>query len=74
MVPPPVGGVLPLAGRALRSGWREVGDFLGGSIRAYWEAYPIARQLDFWHAGGLDKLEVRRLSLGAGVVIWGVKA
>ena len=24
---------LPLAGRVLRNGWREVGDFLGGSIR-----------------------------------------
>jgi demethylmenaquinone methyltransferase/2-methoxy-6-polyprenyl-1,4-benzoquinol methylase len=69
-----VRGVLPLVGRALRSGWREVGDFLGDSIRAYWEAYPIARQLDFWHAAGLEKLDVRRLSLGAGVVIWGVKA
>ena len=27
---------LPLAGRVLRNGWREVGDFLGGSIRSYW--------------------------------------
>ncbi len=69
-----VGAVLPLAGRALRDGWREVGDFLGDSIRDYWETYPIARQLELWHAAGLRQLEVRRLSLGAGVVIWGVKA
>ena len=30
--------VLPLAGRLLRQGWREVGDFLGGSIRDFWGA------------------------------------
>ena len=34
---------LPLAGRALRSGWREVGDFLGESIREYWARYPAGR-------------------------------
>ncbi|HEU0246110.1 MAG TPA: class I SAM-dependent methyltransferase [Gaiellaceae bacterium] len=66
-----VGAVLPLAGRALRNGWREVGEFLGDSIRDYWETYPIGRQLELWHAAGLRDLEVRRLSLGAGVVMWG---
>ena len=32
---------LPLAGRVLRNGWREVGDFLGDSIRSFWETYPL---------------------------------
>ncbi len=32
---------LPLAGRVLGNGWGEVGDFLGGSIRSYWERYPL---------------------------------
>jgi demethylmenaquinone methyltransferase/2-methoxy-6-polyprenyl-1,4-benzoquinol methylase len=68
-----VHGVLPLAGRALRHGWREVGDFLAGSIRSFWAEYPLERQLSFWHEAGLDDVEVRRLSLGAGVVIWGGK-
>ena len=68
-----VDAVLPLAGRALRSGWREVGDFLGDSIRSYWETYPIGRQLELWHAAGLRDVEVRRLSLGAGIVMWGRK-
>ncbi len=66
-----VGAGLPLAGRALRSGWREVGDFLGGSIRTYWETYPIEHQLDLWNAAGIRDVEVRRLSLGGGVVMWG---
>jgi demethylmenaquinone methyltransferase / 2-methoxy-6-polyprenyl-1,4-benzoquinol methylase len=68
-----VRSVLPVAGRALRQGWAEVGDFLGGSIRAYWETYPIERQLDLWRTAGLRDVEVRRLSLGGGVVIWGLR-
>lgn len=62
---------LPLAGRALRNGWAEVGDFLGGSIRDYWARYPIERQLELWDAAGIGDVEVRRLSLGGGVVMWG---
>jgi len=69
-----VGGVLPLAGRVLRQGWREVGDFLGDSIRSYWAEYPIERQLELWSAAGFQGLEVRRFSLGGGVVIWGTRA
>jgi demethylmenaquinone methyltransferase/2-methoxy-6-polyprenyl-1,4-benzoquinol methylase len=69
-----VRGGLPLAGRLLRHGWREVGDFLGGSIRSFWAEYPIERQLLLWRAAGLDQLEVRRLSLGGAVVVWGRKS
>jgi demethylmenaquinone methyltransferase / 2-methoxy-6-polyprenyl-1,4-benzoquinol methylase len=63
--------VLPLAGRLLGHGWREVGDFLGGSIRDFWERHPLERQLEWWHAAGLQGVEARRLSLGIVVVIWG---
>jgi demethylmenaquinone methyltransferase/2-methoxy-6-polyprenyl-1,4-benzoquinol methylase len=69
-----VRGVLPVAGRVLRQGWAEVGDFLGGSIRAFWAEYPIERQLELWRAAGIQDLEVRRLSLGGGGVIWGRRA
>src|SRR6266536_335159 len=68
-----VQAVLPLAGRLLRNGWQEVGDFLGGSIRDFWERHPLERQLEWWHAAGLHGVEVRRLSLGGAVVIWGRK-
>ena len=64
---------LPLAGRALRHGWSEVGDFLGRSIRSYWERYPLERQLELWRAAGIGDVEARRLSLGGGVVTWGRK-
>ena len=66
--------VLPLAGTLLRSGWQDVGRFLGGSIRTFWSAYPLDRQLELWHAAGIRDVEVRRLSLGGGVVMWGTKA
>jgi demethylmenaquinone methyltransferase / 2-methoxy-6-polyprenyl-1,4-benzoquinol methylase len=65
--------VLPLAGRLLGHGWREVGDFLGGSIREFWERYPLERQLQWWQAAGLHGVQVRRLRLGIVVVIWGHK-
>ena len=64
---------LPLVGRALSDGWREVGDFLGGSIRDFWERNPRDRQLAWWEEAGLAGVQVRRLSLGSGVVTWGTK-
>jgi demethylmenaquinone methyltransferase/2-methoxy-6-polyprenyl-1,4-benzoquinol methylase len=62
---------LPVAGRVLRNGWREVGDFLGGSIRSFWETYPLERQLELWSAAGIEGVAERRLSFGGGVVMWG---
>jgi demethylmenaquinone methyltransferase/2-methoxy-6-polyprenyl-1,4-benzoquinol methylase len=68
-----VGRVLPLAGRALGRGWAEVGDFLGTSIRDFWARYPLDVQLDLWREAGIRNVEVRRLALGGGVVMWGTK-
>jgi len=64
---------LPIAGRALRHGWREVGDFLGDSIREFWARYPLERQLELWGDAGISDVSTRSLSLGGGVVIWGVR-
>ena len=69
-----VGVGLPLAGRALPKGWRDVGDFLGGSISDFWADNPLELQLEWWGAAGIRGVEVRRLSLGSGVVMWGTKA
>jgi demethylmenaquinone methyltransferase/2-methoxy-6-polyprenyl-1,4-benzoquinol methylase len=62
---------LPAAGLVLRSGWFEVGRFLGRSIRTFWRAYPFERQLALWGEAGIEDVEARRLSVGGGVVIWG---
>ena len=66
-----VGVVLPAAGRVVSPAWREVGDFLGESIRDFWRRYPLARQLELWRDAGIDDVRHRRLSLGGGIVIWG---
>jgi demethylmenaquinone methyltransferase / 2-methoxy-6-polyprenyl-1,4-benzoquinol methylase len=66
-----VGIGLPLAGRLISPGWREVGDFLGPSIEQLWERLPLDRLLGLWRAAGLEDVSFRRLSLGGGIVIWG---
>ena len=66
-----VDAVLPVAGRVVSPAWREVGDFLGESIRDFWRRYPLARQLELWRDAGIDDVRHRRLSLGGGIVIWG---
>jgi demethylmenaquinone methyltransferase/2-methoxy-6-polyprenyl-1,4-benzoquinol methylase len=66
--------VLPVAGRLIGRGWDEAGVFLGGSIRDFWTHYPLDSQLELWHEAGLRDVEVRRLSLGGGVVMWGWRA
>jgi demethylmenaquinone methyltransferase/2-methoxy-6-polyprenyl-1,4-benzoquinol methylase len=68
-----VRGVLPLAGAVLGKGWGEVGGFLGGSIRAFWARYPLAAQLELWRAAGARDVQVRRLSFGGAVVVWGTR-
>jgi demethylmenaquinone methyltransferase/2-methoxy-6-polyprenyl-1,4-benzoquinol methylase len=66
-----VGAVLPLLCRLAGRGWPEVGGFLGGSIRDFWSRYPLERQLTLWRDAGLRDVQVRRLSLGGGIVVWG---
>jgi demethylmenaquinone methyltransferase/2-methoxy-6-polyprenyl-1,4-benzoquinol methylase len=65
---------LPLAGRLIGPGWSEVGSFLRGSIRSFYERLPLERQLALWRDAGVEDIRVRRLSLGGGIVIWGRKA
>jgi demethylmenaquinone methyltransferase / 2-methoxy-6-polyprenyl-1,4-benzoquinol methylase len=62
---------LPLAGRMLERGWAEVGDFLGPSIRDFYDSYPEARLLELWEDAGIGRVRARRLSLGGGIVTWG---
>ena len=62
---------LPVVGRLISPGWHEVGAFLGPSIRGFYARFPLERQLELWHAAGLEDVRVRRLSLGGGVVVWG---
>ena len=65
---------LPAAGAVIGHGWREVGSFLGPSIRGFYERWPEPRLLDAWRAAGIADVRAQRLSLGGGIVTWGRKA
>jgi len=68
-----VGVGLPAAGRVISRGWYEVGRFLGPSIRGFYEQWPLERQLELWREAGIVDVRARRMSLGGGVVIWGIR-
>jgi demethylmenaquinone methyltransferase/2-methoxy-6-polyprenyl-1,4-benzoquinol methylase len=59
---------LPVAGRLISPGWRDVGGFLGPSIRGFWRRHD---PLELFRAAGIDDVRAQRLSLGGGVVVWG---
>jgi demethylmenaquinone methyltransferase / 2-methoxy-6-polyprenyl-1,4-benzoquinol methylase len=59
---------LPLAGALVSPGWREVGRFLGPSIRSFHERVSLE---ELWRDAGIADVHTRRLSLGGGVVVWG---
>ena len=62
---------LPVSGAVISHGWREVGSFLGPSIRDLHERLPIRQQVELWRTAGIEDVRVRRLSLGGGYVTWG---
>ena len=61
---------LPLAGAVVSPGWREVGVFLGPSIRDFYGRVSLD---DVWREAGIADVRVQSLSLGGGVVAWGTK-
>ena len=65
--------VLPAAGRAFGREWYEVGRFLGPNIEELYARWPLERQVELWRGAGIHDLRVRRMSLGGGVVISGVR-
>jgi demethylmenaquinone methyltransferase/2-methoxy-6-polyprenyl-1,4-benzoquinol methylase len=61
---------LPAAGALVSPGWREVGGFLGPSIRGFHARVQLER---LWHDAGLRDVRTRHMSLGGGVVMWATK-
>jgi demethylmenaquinone methyltransferase/2-methoxy-6-polyprenyl-1,4-benzoquinol methylase len=62
---------LPLIGRAVSPAWYEVGRFLGPNIEQLYAEEPDLAAL--WRRSGIEEIEQRRLSFGAGLVMWGVR-
>lgn len=65
---------LPAAAAVSGPGWREVGRFLGGSIRDFYARHPQTALLELWRDAGIRDVRARRLSLGGGIVVWGTRA
>jgi len=64
----PVAGFL-LGGRE----WYEVGRFLGPSISEHYRRYPVAWHVRAWEQAGIEDVQVRLMSVGGGLVMWGRK-
>jgi demethylmenaquinone methyltransferase / 2-methoxy-6-polyprenyl-1,4-benzoquinol methylase len=66
--------VLPAAGYVTGGReWFEVGRFLGPSISQHYRQYPMAWHVKAWQEAGLRGVQVRFMSLGGGLVMWGHK-
>jgi demethylmenaquinone methyltransferase / 2-methoxy-6-polyprenyl-1,4-benzoquinol methylase len=66
--------VLPIAGLVTGGpAWFEVGRFLGPSITQHYRSYPIPWTIEVWERAGIDEVQHRSMSLGGGLVIWGVR-
>ena len=62
---------LPALGRLASPAWLEVGRFLGPSIE---EFHRRERDLPgLWRAAGIEDVRERRMSFGAGLLMWGIR-
>ena len=64
---------LPLLGRLVSRDWYEVGRFLGPSIDGFYARHPLDELTQRWREAGIASVRVRRMSLGGGVLTWGVR-
>ncbi len=64
---------LPALGRLVSREWAATGAFLAHSIPDFYARYPLERIVELWRAAGIEHVQVRRMSLGGGVVMWGEK-
>ncbi len=65
---------LPMSTKILSPGWRYVGGFLGPSISGFYQKYSIEDVRRMWQQAGIPNVQVKKLTFGAGVVMWGTKA
>ena len=64
---------LPLLGRLVSNAWYDVGRFLGPNIEGFYGKYPLEHLVALWGEAGIVSVQARRMSLGGGLVMWGVK-
>ncbi len=54
--------------------WFEVGRFLGPSISGHYRRHPTGWHVRAWQDAGIPDVQVRVMSLGGGLVMWGHRA
>jgi demethylmenaquinone methyltransferase/2-methoxy-6-polyprenyl-1,4-benzoquinol methylase len=64
---------LPALGRLVSREWGETGSFLARSIPSFYARHPLEQVVHFWSEAGIASVQVRRMSLGGGVVMWGTR-
>jgi demethylmenaquinone methyltransferase/2-methoxy-6-polyprenyl-1,4-benzoquinol methylase len=67
-------GVMPFVGGAVSSAWYRTGRFLGPNISEFYRRYPLATQVRMWQEAGIHLVRTKRMTMGAAVVTWGIKA
>ncbi len=65
---------LPVLGRLVSRDWYRVGRFLGPSIAGFYERYPLDQVTALWREAGIESVRAQRMSLGGGIVTWGVRS
>jgi demethylmenaquinone methyltransferase / 2-methoxy-6-polyprenyl-1,4-benzoquinol methylase len=63
---------LPAVGRLVSPAWQDVGRFLGPDIEQFHAREPDLAAL--WRQAGLDDVQTRAMSFGAGIVMSGVRS
>jgi demethylmenaquinone methyltransferase/2-methoxy-6-polyprenyl-1,4-benzoquinol methylase len=64
---------LPAGGLIAGDGWYDTGRFLGPSIEGFWRRHALGDVVAMWRAAGMREVRCRRLSVGGGVIIRGVR-
>ena len=54
--------------------WFGVGRFLGPSISEHYRRYPLEWHRAAWQEAGIEDVQIRLMSLGGGLVMWGRRA
>lgn len=64
---------LPALGMLVSREWAQTGRFLSRSIPDFYARHPLDELEQMWRRAGMSEVRVRRMSLGAGIVMWGCK-
>jgi demethylmenaquinone methyltransferase/2-methoxy-6-polyprenyl-1,4-benzoquinol methylase len=64
---------LPVLGRLISPEWAQAGRFLSHSIPGFYARHPLAMLPALWREAGIVDVQIRLMSFGAGVVMWGTR-